>query len=345
MDQTVVIIIVVSIFLFFLFEYFISTLSIFSDPKLSIKNEGASFLKTIETMNLLKLTVKSAIFLLLLLFPLSILLVGCGVWEYGPAEDHSEFASAKGIPGQPALLFTANRLIYRRATGINAFPNGGIPKYLMDRHIIGRYDFEQDQLEILVDQPNNSWAHGQGEFSIDEIQPPLTLIHRGGQRRSDLEFADRHYLLQIDRGEFTEISYKKKLKRHGRVVTQADLVDPNGILLFWTVTPREQDQHVSWRRAKEVVPELWTRLPDGQYHFVVATRHYEQYRDGAVIYWNPDDLQFYRVEIRTGTKQILPDYRTPSYSKQEREVSIVNRTNLRVEGEWNYRVPLSLEDL
>ena len=273
------------------------------------------------------------------------LLTGCPS-GYGPAVDQSRFVSAKLSDDGRTAIFTFQRLVYRPAEGMRAFPDGGIPRYLEDEHWIGHVDLESGESRILAKQRNVHWAPGQGSYHVQQVVGATALLGRGGQRRYDLQFEYRSYLLDVRTGSLRELSLRSGLAELGRAPGYAYLVREDGLLVLVTPSLAEAEQHPQWSRVDAILPEIWLREPGGGLRRVAASHHYEGFRDGGVFYWSRRDRRHRRYDVATGETRGVeePRFATPDLrigvglSSDRRSLELQSKT----QAGWRYE-PLPVE--
>lgn len=269
---------------------------------------------------------------------------GCSC--YGPKVDRSRFVTAHLLPDQQ-VLFTYQTLVYRPAQGIAAFPDGGIPKYVRDLSYIGVYDIRSGKHRILKKERNTTFEPGQGPFHIGPTKGAMALVSQGGQVRGQLrghiEFATRHWLCNAASGDVRQIDIKGEFTRRGRDVGEIYLVDDLGTLVFIN-NPLEQAKQGNYKpRTDNAQPEIWVRTPQGAFLKVVETSHYEEFKDGNVIYWLPDNRTFYAFHVADQTTTPLPGYKVRGYQDVTEGV-ILSAQGDRIElghktgDQWTYEV-------
>jgi hypothetical protein len=228
-------------------------------------------------------------------------LTGCP-WGYGPAVDRSRFVSAKLSDDGRTVVFSYQRLVYRPAEGMRAFPDGGVPRYLEDEHWLGRVDLESGGSRILG-------AHGHGAYHVQQVVGSTALLGRGGQRRDDLEPEYRSYLLDARTGVLQELSLRRGLAQHGRALGHTYLVREDGLLVLVTPSLAEAEEHLHWNRVDAVVPEIWLRDAQGSLRRVAASHHYEGFRDGGVFWWSRRDRRHRRYDVANGETRVVENPR------------------------------------
>jgi hypothetical protein len=237
--------------------------------------------------------------------------VGCP-WGYGPAVDRSRFVSARLSDDERTAVFSYQRLVYRPAEGMRAFPDGGVPRYLEDEHWLGRVDIVSGESRVFSRERNVHWAPGHGAYHVQQIVGSTALLGRGGQRRDDLEPEHRSYLLDVRSGALRELSLRRGLAQHGRALGYTYLVREDGLLVLVTPSLAEAEEHLHWNRVDAVVPEIWLRDATGSLRRVAASHHYEGFREGGVYWWSRRDRRHRRYDVATGEIRIVENPRFAS---------------------------------
>jgi hypothetical protein len=277
-----------------------------------------------------------------LLIGLCLAVVGC---QYGPKRDYSKFKSAALIEDGSTVAFTFHAFEYRPATGIAAFPDGGIPKYLTDRSFLCTLNRATGDLKKLMDEKNRQWSHGSGVLHIVTARGNTILASQSGQKRRDLSsYLTLHHLLNVTSGAHETFDLAEDLRKHGRKKGAIYLVDDDGTLLIMTLSYSTEAKPKS---SPKEIPEVWVRNPGGRYFIAAATAHYQQTVHGEVIYWNPDDRKYYGFNIEAGTTSLLEGYRIPESQQVVEGVSIGARGaslefGVRTNGVWQYK-PLPVD--
>jgi len=278
---------------------------------------------------------------------LAVLVVaGCSL-GYGARQNHSEFTSVRLADDGRTVWFGFNALFYRPAAGWRAFPDGGVPKYEVDRNVLGTYDVVTHETRILQRGKNTRWQPGQGRFAIVAAAGRKALVSQGGQRRGPFRFDYVYLLADFGTGRVESFDLKRDLERHGRAIGQIEMVDGAGTLVLITTAP---DPSGSGPRRKRdgAIPELWVRTPAGGYVEVAATANYEGTRNGEVVYWVPDTRMHMAFDIRTGNTRQAPEYRVPEPPSVTTGVNLASdRKALEFgvrdsAGSWSYE-PLGLK--
>ena len=213
-----------------------------------------------------------------ILFALGVLslLPACGI-GYGPLEDHSEFVGTQLAGDKRTVEFSFHQFAYRRAAGWRAFPDGGIPDYVVDVNVLGTYDRFTQEVKVLHRERNSRWQPGSGLFTINALHGSKALIAQGGQLRGPYQLGLRHLLVDFKLCTVSELDLKADLAAHGRDLGPISLVDDAGLLLFITLSLDEAKDSGAYRKQAHV-PEIWVRTPAGDYLKVAASAHYERER-------------------------------------------------------------------
>jgi hypothetical protein len=140
-----------------------------------------------------------------LLAPL--LLSACNL-GYGAPIDRATFGSAELHPDGARCVFALHDVVYRPAEGLRAFPDGGIPRYDVDRHKLGVVDVGSGDVTLLVDEKNRDWLPGQGGFHVAGLGGRFALIGQGGQRE-DYEPDHRWWRLDLASGDLLPLPWTK----------------------------------------------------------------------------------------------------------------------------------------
>ncbi len=191
--------------------------------------------------------------------------------------------------------------MYRPASGFNAYPDGGIPKYLRDRNIIGVFDPATGRVNIVHARENTEWQHGQGEFNIHDFKGRLAVITESGQRRSDYISDGHFYFLDLSTRNLALLPIGKDLAARGRDIGSFYLLDTRGTLLF--VTPPR-----GARKTGIETNELWLRRPSGEYVLLAKASDYYGQSGGEVFYWSLENRTMHAYDVATGSIRVVPRY-------------------------------------
>lgn len=256
---------------------------------------------------------------LIVLLMLGTALSGCSAVGYGPKQDYSKFVSAKLAEDGCTALWTFHHFVYRPATGIRAFPDGGIPKYLIDVNAFGVYDLEKKKLQVLFAEKNRQWQHGSGNLHLLAVKGNKALLSQGGQLKGPFKLHLQHYLCDFKTGDMMVLSLKEDMAERGRDVGEIHLVDGDGMILMKTVAVAKGSDGGS--RQDGVVDQLWLRYPSGEYVLAATSRFYQEYRDGELIYWQPDTRIHYAFNSKSRAVREIKGYRNPPYVDVTRGVT------------------------
>lgn len=278
-----------------------------------------------------------------------VMLVACNA-GYGPLQDRSQFVSVRLADDGRTVLFSYHRFLYRPAAGIRAFPDGGIPKYETDVNFLGALDRPTGKVRILRREKNTDWQPGSGNFTVHSMNGPRALVSQGGQLRGPFALGVRFQLVDLDRGSIEDLDLKADLARHDRDTGQIYLADPDGTLVFITLSLAEAAASGP-PRSPEPVPEIWVRTPRGDYMKAASNSHYERMIGGEVIYWEPSTRDFMAFSPRTKKTRKAPEYKIPPY--QDVSVGVIlasDRKSLeygvKTGDQWRYEpLPVDTNDL
>lgn len=281
-------------------------------------------------------------------------LAGC---TYGPVRNMSHFESARLMEDGNTVAFSAHLFAYRPATGLAAFPDGGIPKYTLDRNVVGFFDIPSGQFTRVFDEANKEFSPGAGNFTIVHTAGDFALLARGGQtrrgyKRGQQEMLYQTYLLDAKKSSLRELPVRRELAERGRAFGTFQALLPDGSLVMICPSLEEAERYRDWRNAEEVVPQIWLRRVDGTWQMVGATRHFERYVDGMLVWWEPQDrlYRFYRIEdrsLRTAPHwKDRPAYKHATRMAGEDPSGKQLRLGVMGEGGWDYTaLPLTVDQL
>ncbi len=233
----------------------------------------------------------------------------CGLWGYGPSEDHSKFVSTGTTTDGRYGIFSHHRYVYRHATGMRAFPDGGIPYYEKDVDTLGVYEFATGKVRIVRSEKNRDFQPGQGTFMVTMTSNTKAVISQGGQGRRDYMPMLRQYMLDIPSGEMTPIDIKWELEKLGRAPGYMYLVDDSGTLVLVTA-PEGEDS--SWVGKESNPKEVWIRHPDGGYEKAATVIHYYATRDGLLHYYGYNEKKYLVYDPATHESRTPPGRYPPS---------------------------------
>ncbi|MBI5190977.1 MAG: hypothetical protein HZA22_09905 [Nitrospirae bacterium] len=258
------------------------------------------------------------------LLPLFVLLAlaACNPYGYGPARDYSKFVSAKLIGDGQKVVFTAKLLAYRPATGWNAFPDGGIPKYVRDEDVLGIYDMETREARIVVRRENEEWQPGQGEYFVSHISGDKAVVTEGGQRRDDYMSDYRMSMFDVDTGEFTPLPLKEELARRGLGMGYFYLLNGDGDILI-VARPLMKAAGKEPPKTDDNAPqEFWLRSPGGGFTHVGRDGDYNGFEGGEVFFYSFGERRVFATDVKTGVVRDAGRYTPPMQPDAVRDVRI-----------------------
>jgi hypothetical protein len=226
-----------------------------------------------------------------LLGPL-VLISACN-WGYGEPFDRATFESAALHEDGARCVFALHDVVYRPAEGMRAFPDGGVPRYEIDRHKLGIVDVHSGKATVLVDQKNRLWLNGHGGFHVTGLRGRWAILGQGGQR-PDYEHDRVWWRLDLTSGDLTELPLTEEFAAVHRVLGRVALADEDFTLILLT-------------QKGEGPQEIWSRTADGTLRQLAATDHYYGTAEGQ-IWW-------YDVAGRAGARS---DYRTGATVRERR---------------------------
>jgi hypothetical protein len=259
---------------------------------------------------------------------------------YGPLQDHSKFVSTRLADDQRTVLFSFHRFAYRAATGWRAFPDGGIPHYATDISLLGAYDLQTRKLKVLRREKNSQWQPGSGLFTIHSMNGYKALISHGGQLRGPFALGVKYVLLDFKLGDSRDIDLKSDLAQRGRDTGQIYLVDGEGTLVLVTLSLEEAKDSGGYRNSR-LVPEIWVRIPRGDYMKAAVSAHYQCTRNGEVIYWEPSTRDFMAFSIANRSTRKATEFKVPGYEDVTQGVILSSdqkglEFGVKVNGQWKY---------
>lgn len=170
---------------------------------------------------------------------------------------------------------------------MRAFPDGGIPRYVTDRHKLGSVDVRTGKVTLLVDEKNRDWLNGHGGFHVTEVRGRWALVGQGGQRD---DYAHDHvwWRLDLESGDLEELPLPEELAAKGRSIGRVSLADDDFTLILVT--------------AKDDGPqEVWSRTSDGELRRLAVTDHYYGATEKQIWWYDVAARAGARTDYRTGT--------------------------------------------
>lgn len=247
---------------------------------------------------------------------------GCNLSGLGPPEDHSAFVSARLVGEGRAVVFAYNRFVYRPAVGWRAFPDGGVPRYLVDRQIIGLFDLETQETRVWHREDNRDWQPGNGDYFILAASGWTVLLASGGQRRRGFGFERRYHWLDAATGVLEPFPLEEELARHGRGPGYYYLLKPDRTLA--AVTPAlgtPVGEHWSRDPAKA---QMWLRRSDGAYVKLGDGVEFYGSHGDEVGYWDLADRAVKFYDLRTGAVRTSPKPPPPRDDRVQAEAAVAD---------------------
>ena len=232
-----------------------------------------------------------------------VLNLGCALSGLGPPEDHSQFLTARLTMDGTVGVFTYHHLVYRPAVGWRAFPDGGVPKYLIDRQIIGTYNLKTGRTRVIHRQDNREWQNGDGRLSLSAVCGRTALVIESGWRRNGDASELRHYWLDILTGQLARFALQEELAKIGRGLGYYYLIKPDRTLVLVT-PPLTLPASVSWTRDPSWA-EIWLRRPSGRYHRLAQGIEYHGMLQDEVHFWDLADRTIKVFHLDTGEITML----------------------------------------
>ncbi len=233
---------------------------------------------------------------------------------YGPPVDHTRFVSAKQNESG-AVLYTLQEVVYRPAAGLAAYPDGGIPQYVVDRNVIGLIDAAGASRTLHIAE-NTRWQHGQGQFAIAGFKGTTAVVAEGGQRRDDYLTDSHFYLVDISTAQVAEFPLKEDLAARGRRLGYSYLLDQNGTLLLMTWP--------SGNRRTDATSdnEIWLRKPSGEYVLVAKAADLYEQLQGKLVYWELNTRTLFEYEVATGRAHAIRRHTPAPEVRPDTEVRV-----------------------
>jgi len=245
----------------------------------------------------------------------ALLLAGC---SYGPVVDRSGFESAVLLPDQRTVVVAYHVLRYRPASGIAAFPDGGIPRYLDDRIVLATLPVEGGRPRVLQ-RLENRGVHGSLSVNLrgQDADPTRVLVLQSDQpSTASAQSRVRWWRLEPASGKTALYpDLKADLQARGRRLGSPEfgdvrVLDPEGALLIGA--------------QGEGGDEIWLRTASGAYSRVDAIKHFYGVRGDDLYYWSANEAVV--RNWRTGTKVV-----TARYDPQARLTTRLVRDNPTVQ--------------
>lgn len=218
------------------------------------------------------------------LFPM--FLVGCTL-GYGPPLDNARIESAVLHDDGRRCVFGFHDVIYRPATGMRAFPDGGIPRYLVDQHILAMVDVQTGEITLLLERTNKDFQRGQGGFHVGSVRGQHVLVTQGGQgRHTPSEY--RWWHVQLSNGAHQQFRLREEFKKVGHKVKYAVIGDDDFTLIVQTEAIDGGSNAV------------WSRTRDGTLLELATTDYYYGVHDEQIWFYDPERRAGGRTNMHTG---------------------------------------------
>ena len=246
--------------------------------------------------------------------------LGC---SYGEPIDRSAIESAVLVPGGGMIALAFQNIRYRPATGIAAFPDGGIPRYLRDHEIIAVQSVDGGGPRILQ-RLENKGVHGSASIALRgfDADPDHVLVRRSFQPSTS----------QGDQVAWWRLSW-----RDGRILSYPDLaadLKNNGRTLgspeFGDIRVIDSDGTLLIGARSGGQDELWLRPAKGAYRRLDAFTHFYGIQGDELYYWTGN--QAVVRNWRTDARRIIAEYdpaqrQTTRILPHDPTVQALERTN------------------
>lgn len=211
-----------------------------------------------------------------------LLLITCAAFGlancYGPVKDQSRITAAEIVPGE-AVAVAYHRYRYRPASGLAAYPDGGISRTLVDRFTVGilRPD---GAFRRLADMPSGTLP-GSGKVALrwyPEDAEHLYVV-RAGQQTTSLPLRELHEQIRYPLGGGTPHRFNLggELERTGRKLGAEGFGDFRAIASDGTLLVGAT---IGARK------ELWVRAPSGAMSRVATFDRFDGVRPNYLFYSN-----------------------------------------------------------
>lgn len=288
----------------------------------------------------------------------AVLIASCA-GGYGPPYDASKFVSADTALDGRIGIFTLKRLEYRPATGWRAFPDGGIPKYVIDRNYVATYDFSSGRTRVIYREdalPRGLWLPGSSSLNIAATYGSRVILRTSGQLKSDYRLYKELSWLDLKTGKLSPLPLEEELAAQGRALELMYLVDGRGTLVL-TVSRLKATGKIDKDSGKENL-ELLVRHPDGSYDVIGPFLYYYGIKEGEIHYWTPDNqYRAFNLLSKTDRTANRAGYRGLSSNPKEfldiqQQLSVLYRDRYyltlgrKVDGTWRYEeLPFTVRNI
>jgi len=162
---------------------------------------------------------------------------------WGEPLDRSNFISARLLDDQHTVLFTFNRYIYQPAAGLNAFPDGGYSRAIINKVYIATYDLNRKAVNLLYSE--NSLKTERNDFYIIGAKGDKVLMRRSGYSWFDLKT-----------GKLTPMPLDKDIRDLGYDAANVDLLDGQGTIVIVNNAAAKPNRH-----RPEIAVKYFSRKP------------------------------------------------------------------------------------
>ena len=248
---------------------------------------------------------------------------------WGPPRDLSGFESAALVDDGKAVVFSYQRVVYRPATGLRAFPDGGPAKYIKDTRCIGLWDLGTGKVRILATYKNNGkrLLPGTWDMHIDKASGRKVIIRKSGQKKADYMFETDTFWMNLENGKLSPLPIDKTLSSKRQDLDFYYLVDGEGTLVLVSHEIGKEPEG-----KYEKIRNLQVILPDGEVVAIGRFIHYYGFLRGALHYYTPDnDYRIFGLETRTSRVGSREEYlEIMGHIQKKPEVGIrIEKSNLQ----------------
>lgn len=266
----------------------------------------------------------------LAILPLLGWLLACGC---GQKVDASKFTSARLLDDGNTVAYCAQHLVYRRASGMAAYPDGGSSSYLTDRVVIGLYDLREKRITVSDRRENDSWEHGQGAAILIDARGLWLLVRRAGQQRDTLLGKTEHLLLHGADLTESPLDLDDHLQAAGLAFSEARFTDDRGTLAVVATAPDGSTQ-------------IHARLANGTWR-AALTGQYNGTQNGEIFCWQGGQ-QLLAYNPVTDARRTIPANAVAPLPDATVGVNPANdhlEYGVRTDSGWQYSpLPLTLAD-
>jgi len=217
--------------------------------------------------------------------------------SYGPVADRSGVVSAVVLPDGETVGVAYQVMRYRPASGIAAFPDGGIPRYLDDRIVIATTDGKGSR---VLQRLENRGVSGAAAVTLRTApsDPGHLLVLYSEQASTSAALKRRLWRLDTADGRATPYpDLDAGLAASGRRLGSSEFGDvrvvaPDGTLLIGAEGPQGA--------------ELWVWSPVAGYRRLDGLKHFYGVSADEIYYWSGDEARV--MNWRTGAVRVIARY-------------------------------------